>query len=136
MSCYYAILTNLSTTFYTLYGLSNTQISLVTFSVGCGGGLSTLTLGGLLDWNYRRHAKRLDFPLLKNHQIDLAEFPIELARLQISLPLILLGALAVIGYGWSLGNKTSVAAPIVFLVIVGYGVTAASQVISVLMSDI
>lgn len=136
MSCYYAILTNISTTFYTLYGLSNTQISLVTLTVGSGSILSSFTLGNLLDWNYRRHAKRLNFPISENRQMDLSHFPIELVRLQVGLPIMLLGALAVVGYGWTLRTTISIAVPIVFLFVVGFGVTATTQVTSVLMSDI
>lgn len=136
MACYYAILTNISTTFYSLYDFSNTKISLVTLSVGGGSIVSSFTVGNLLDWNFRRHAKKLNLPLSKGYQIDLADFPIETARLEISLPFMFLEALAVVGYGWTLSDKISVAVPIIFLFIVGYGVTATSQVISVLMADI
>lgn len=136
MACYYAILTNISTTFYSLYDFSNTKISLVTLSVGGGSIVSSFIVGNLLDWNFRRHAKKLNLPLSKGYQIDLADFPIETARLEISLSFMFLEALAVVGYGWILSDKISVAVPIIFLFIVGYGVTATSQVISVLMADI
>lgn len=133
MSCYYAVLTNISKTFYGLYGFSNTQISLVALSVGGGSIVSTFTTGRLMDWNYRRHATKLNFPLSK---IDLSGFPIEQARLEIGLPPMLLGAIGVLGYGWTLRNDISVAVPIIFLFIVGYGITSTSQVLYVLMADI
>lgn len=136
MSCYYAILTNISESFYILYGFSDTQISLVALSIGGGSIVSSFTIGRLLDWNYRRHAKRLNFPVSEEYQMDLSSFPIELARLEIGLPPMFLGAVAVIGYGWTLSSGISVAVPIVFLFIVGYGVTATTQILYVLMADI
>lgn len=136
MACYYAILTNMSNTFYSLYNFSNIQISLVALSVGGGSIVSSFTIGRFLDWNYRRHAKRLNISLSKHIQMDLSNFPIELARLEIGMPAMLAGALGAIGYGWTLRSNISVAVPIVFLFIVGYGVTATTQVLNVLMSDI
>ncbi|KAE8156683.1 major facilitator superfamily domain-containing protein [Aspergillus tamarii] len=133
MSCYYAVLTNISKTFYGLYGFSNTQISLVALSVGGGSIVTTFTTGRLMNWNYRRHATKLNFPLSK---IDLSGFPIEQARLEIGLPPMLLEAIGVLGYGWTLRNDISVAVPIIFLFIVGYGITSISQVLYVLMADI
>lgn len=136
MACYYAILTDMSEAFHSLYGFSSIQVSLVAFSVGAGSVFSSFTTGILVDWNYRRHAKRLNFPLSKHRQIDLSDFPIELARLEIGLPLSFLGAAGVIGYGWTLSSGISVAVPIVFLFFVGYGVTATSQTLFVLMADL
>ncbi|EFR02297.1 hypothetical protein MGYG_05295 [Nannizzia gypsea CBS 118893] len=136
MACYYAILTNISKTLYNLYNFSNVQISLAALSIGGGSILSSFTIGIFLDWNYRRHAKRLNLPLSRDYQMDLSNFPIELSRLQVGLPAMLLGALGAIGYGWTLSSDISVAVPIVFLFIVGYGITATTQVLNVLMSDI
>lgn len=136
MACYYAILTSISNTFYGLYGFSNIQISLVALSIGGGSIVSSFTTGVLLDWNYRRHARKLNLPLSKNYQMDLSNFPIEQTRLEIGLPAMFLGALGTIGYGWTLRSNISAAVPIVFLFIVGYGVTAATQVLNALMSDI
>ena len=98
--------------------------------------LSAFTAGLLVDWNYRRHAKRLNFPVKRNRQADLAEFPIELARMQIALPLLLTGAVAIIGYGWMLSHKISLAGPAIMLFILGYCLSAGFQVLNVLMVDI
>ena len=136
MACYYSILSNISNTFYNLYRFSNIKISLIALSIGGGSIISSFTTGTLLDWNYRRHAKRLNFSVSKNCQMDLSNFPIELTRLEIGLPAMFSGALAAIGYGWTLSSNIPVAVPIVFLFIVGYGITATTQVLNVLMSDI
>lgn len=98
--------------------------------------ISAFTTGKLIDWNYRRHAKRLDFPLVKNRQTDLANFPVELARMQICLPLLVIGAIAVVAYGWILTQRVSLAAPIIMLFIFGYTLIAGSQALNVLMVDL
>ena len=121
---------------YDLYGFSNTQISLVALPVGAGTIVSSFVTGILLDWNYRRHARKLKIPLQKHIQIDNSKFPLEQARLEIGLPLMFLEVIGVIGYAWTLRSGMSIAGPIVFLFFVGYGVSATSQVSIVLMADI
>lgn len=121
---------------YDLYGFSNTQISLVALPVGAGTIVSSFVTGALLDWNYRRHARRLGVKLDKHVQIDSSKIPLELARLQVGLPLMFLVVIGVVGYSWTLRRGMSIAAPLVFLFVVGYGVSATSQVSIVLMADI
>lgn len=120
---------------YDLYGFSNTQISLVALPVGAGTIVSSFVTGMLLDWNYRRHARKLNISLEKHIQVDNFKLPLELARLQIGLPLMFLVVVGVVGYAWTLRRDTSIAGPLVFLFIVGYGVSATSQVTIVLMAD-
>lgn len=121
---------------YDLYGFSNTQISLVALPVGAGTIVSSFATGALLDWNYRRHARNLGIKLEKQVQIDNSKLPLELARLQVGLPLMFLVVVGVVGYSWTLQRGMSIAGPLVFLFIVGYGVSATSQVSIVLMADI
>ncbi|KAI3339398.1 major facilitator superfamily domain-containing protein [Ustulina deusta] len=134
--CYYAIFTDMSKILYDLYGFSSTQTSLVALPVGVGTIVSSFVTGKILDWNYRRHARKLEIPLQKHIQIDNSNFPLELARLQIGLPLMFLVVVGVVGYAWTLRSGMSIAGPIIFLFIVGYGVSATSQVSIVLMADI
>ena len=56
--------------------------------------------------------------------------------MQIALPLLFLGAAAVVGYGWMMDHKVSLAGPIVILFILGYSLVAGFQVLNVLMVDI
>ncbi|KAG4027607.1 hypothetical protein MFRU_028g00290 [Monilinia fructicola] len=134
--CYYAIFTDMSEILYNLYGFSNTQISLVALPVGAGTIVSSFVTGMLLDWNYRRHARKSKITLQKQIQIDDSNFPLELARLEVGLPLMFLEVIGVIGYAWTLRKGISIAGPLVFLFFVGYGVSATSQVSIVLMADI
>ena len=136
MSCYYALSTGISDSFSNLYGFDELHVSFMFLPVGGGSVIAAFTTGALVDWNYRRHAKRLNFPVVKNRQTDLTDFPIELARIQIGLPMLIGGALAVIGYGWMLNHKISLAGPIIMLFLLGYCLVAGFQVLNVLMLDI
>lgn len=136
MADFYAISTGASTALGTIYSFDDLRVSLCFLPIGCGGILSAFTTGKLVDWNYRRHATRLCIPVDKLRQRDLSDFPIEKARLEIALPLFYLGSLAVVGYGWALEARVSLAGPIVLLFLMGYGVTAAFQVLNVLMVDL
>ena len=104
--CFYAISAGASVAFHTLYGFDELKISLMFLPLGMGSIVSAFTTGRILDWNYRRHARRLNFPVQKNRRTDLSEFPIELARMQVGLPLLLMGASTVIAYGKSLCSPT------------------------------
>lgn len=96
--------------------------------------------------NYRRHARRLNFPIVRNRQADLTHFPLELARLQIGLPLFILGACSVIVYGWVLHISNarnmndqapiSLAVPVILLFILGLCLSAGFQSLNILIIDI
>lgn len=136
LACFYAISTGASKAFQTLYGFNVLQVSLMFLPIGGGSLISAFTTGRLIDWNYRRHARKLNFPMHKNRQTDLSDFPIEKARMQVVLPLMLCGASAVVGYGWMLDHKVSLAGPIIMLFILGYCLIAGSQGLMALMIDI
>lgn len=133
---FYAISTGASSAFRHIYGFNDLQVSLMFIPIGVGGTISALTTGKAVDWNYQRHARRLGVPVDKSRQQDLTGFPIEKARLEVALPLFYLGAVAVLGYGWTMDHKVSLAGPIILLFIMGYAITAAFQVLNVLMVDI
>ncbi|KAM3070399.1 hypothetical protein ACMFMG_010226 [Clarireedia jacksonii] len=136
LACYYAISTGASSQFGSLYGFSQLKISLVFIPVGAGSILSAFTTGKLVDFNYRRHAKIHNFPLTKNRQLDLTNFPIEKARLEIAIPLFYLGAAAIIAYGWVMGHRVSIAGPVILLFVIGYALVASFQILNILMVDI
>ncbi|KAF2487046.1 major facilitator superfamily domain-containing protein [Neohortaea acidophila] len=135
-ACFYAISTGAAKAFHDVYHFDELYISLVFLPIGVGSIISAFTTGRLIDWNYKRHARALNFPIQKNRQTDLTDFPIERARMEIGLPIMLLGAVAVVGYGWLLDAKVSVAGPIIMLFILGYCLIAGSQALITLMVDI
>jgi len=136
LACFYAISTGASKAFASLYGFDDLYVALMFIPIGVGGIISAFTTGRLVDWNYRRHANRLNMPVVKNKQQDLIDFPIERARLEIALPLFYLGAAGVLGYGWMMDHKISLAGPIIMLFILGYALTASFQTLNVLLIDI
>ncbi|KAF2773603.1 MFS general substrate transporter [Teratosphaeria nubilosa] len=135
-SCFYALSTGASVAFGRLYGFDDLYVSLMFLPIGAGSVVSAFTTGKLVDWNYRRHAKRLNFPMVKNRQTDLSTFPIEQARMQIAVPLGFLAGAALIGYGWMMDHKVSLAGPVIILFVFGYCIIAVSQCLTILMVDI
>ncbi|OJJ45848.1 hypothetical protein ASPZODRAFT_152825 [Penicilliopsis zonata CBS 506.65] len=133
---FYAVMTGATTSFHDVYGMNNIQTGLMYVPIGAGGILSAFTTGRLVDWNFRRHAARANLPIIKNVRQDISNFNIERARLEVVLPVFLLGNLTVIGYGWILGHKVNLAGPVILLFIAGYALNATSQTLNALMVDL
>ena len=133
---FYCISSSLTVQFGRIYGVDETIQGLLFLPQAVGSIFSALTNGFLLDWNYRRHARRLGLEPKSKAQHDLTEFPIERARLQIGIPMLVISALSIMGYGWLLDAQTNIAGPIVFLVIVGYTALAGFNTMSVLIIDL
>ena len=137
LACFYAISTGASASFRDIYGFSDIKIALMFIPIGAGGIISAFTTGRLVDWNFRRHCKKQGVEIKKGVKMDLTDFPIEKARLEVSLPLYLGGIAAVIGYGWMLeAGKISLAGPVIMFLILGYCLIATNQGLNVLMVDI
>ena len=68
--------------------------------------------------------------------VIVANFPLEKARIQLILPLLLIGAGATIGYGWALERQTSVAVPLVLSFFIGMCVTWPFQIMNLLIVDL
>ncbi|KAK4889953.1 hypothetical protein LTR27_011283 [Elasticomyces elasticus] len=132
IACFYAISAGASSAFGKLYGFDELYVSLMFLPLGAGSIISMFTTGKLVDW----HAKRLNFPMVKNRQTDLIDFPIELARIQIALPLFVLAAVSQIGYGWMMDHKISLAGPVIMLLLFGYCLIGAIQTLNILIIDI
>jgi predicted MFS family arabinose efflux permease len=63
------------------YNFNSLQIGLCYLPYGIGSLTSRWTVGNLIDWNFRRHARLLGIEIIKNRQQRLADFPIVVARL-------------------------------------------------------
>ena len=135
-ACFYAVMTGATTSFHNVYHFNNIQTGLMYLPIGAGGVASAFTTGRIVDWNYRRHAKRAGLPVLKNVRQDLRNFNIERVRLEVALPMYYISLVSVIAYGWVLGHKVNIAAPIILLFICGWTLNATSQVLNALMVDI
>ncbi|KAH9206515.1 major facilitator superfamily domain-containing protein [Leptodontidium sp. 2 PMI_412] len=136
LAVHYLILTGIPSIYAAAYNLNEIQIALVYIPYGFGSVVSAFTTGKLVDWNYRRHAKRLDFPLVLNRKLDLTDFPIERARLEVALPLLYFGSALIIVYGWLLTLNVSLAGPLILLFFITWCIFAIYQVTAILVVDI
>jgi predicted MFS family arabinose efflux permease len=133
---FYAVMTGASTSFHKIYRFNDLHAALMYLPIGGGGVLSAFTTGRLVDWNYRRHAKRAGLTVVKNVRADIRNFNIERARLEVALPLYYISNLAMLTYGWVLGHKVNLAAPVILLFIIGWSIIGTSQVLNALMVDL
>ncbi|PSN59496.1 MFS general substrate transporter [Corynespora cassiicola Philippines] len=122
--------------FKAAYGLDELKIGLCYISMGTGSLVASLTMGHVVDWNFKRHAARLNIPITRGKQQDLRNFPIEVVRLQVVAPGHLLGTVAFIAYGWTIKYQTHIAWPEVALFFVGFGVSTAFNITNTLLIDL
>ncbi|KAJ9317094.1 hypothetical protein DTO271D3_2833 [Paecilomyces variotii] len=121
--------------FHESYHLNDLQIGLCYLPFGIGSTIASIVNGKFLDYNYRRLARQHGFPIVKNRHTDLANFPIEKARLQIAFPLLTIGSLAVIAFGWCLQYNVHIAAPTIILFFLGLALTGSFNTVSTLLVD-
>jgi MFS family permease len=133
---FYDVAASIPPIFRSSYGLSDLQIGLCYLPFGVGSSLASILNGKFLDHNYRRIATQLGFPLVRNRQMDLRNFPIEKARLQIAFPLITLACLFVIAFGWCLNYNVHIAAPTIILFFLGLCLTGSFNTVSTLLIDL
>src|ERR1041384_5887713 len=91
--------------------------------------------GKLMDWNYRRWAKKLNLPFEKKQKADLRNFPIEKVRLQpvfIFTPLV---AAAYMPMGWVLQRHVHLAVPLILQFIGAYCQVSCGNALSSLIVD-
>ena len=131
-----AITTGLPSQFHDIYHFNDLQIGLSCIPMGVGSCLSAITVGRLADWNYKRHATHLGVSVDKRRQQDLSDFPIEVARLEIALPLVGLAAATLTAYGWVLQTEQQLAAPLILLFFVGVAGSGAFSIVSTLVVDV
>ncbi|KAI8626548.1 MFS general substrate transporter [Xylariaceae sp. FL1651] len=133
---FYAIATAIPAQFASRYGFDGLKIGLVYIPLGVGSIVSVFMMGKLANWNYRRHCKKLDIPYDRSRQQDMAGFPIEQVRLQVSLPFLAIFTLVLIGWGWAIQYRAHLAVEIVLLFIAGISLTGFSNILSTLIVDI
>ena len=121
---FYGVTASLSTSFEEIYPyLTQTDIGLCFLAIGGGMFIGTTLTGKIMDAHYRKIRNNL-VPQAQTEPkkaIDPGSlpdsFPIERARLQIMPYLIVVYTSCVIGYGWSLQAKTSIAVPLILQII-------------------
>lgn len=85
---YYSVTTGIPAQFKELYNFQDLGIGLSFIPAGLGSLFSATFNGILVDWNYRRIQVQIGETISKNSKPDHSNFPIERARLQIGLPMM------------------------------------------------
>ncbi|QKX52944.1 uncharacterized protein TRUGW13939_00015 [Talaromyces rugulosus] len=133
---WYTVTASLATQFTVVYGLDTLQVGLCYVPFGLGAAVSIFVNGKLLDWNYRRVALANGCTVDKKKGDDLAKFPIEHARLAIVWPLVYVGGIVMIGYGWTIEKHTHIAAPLVLTFVMALTMTACYNSMNILLVDL
>lgn len=118
------------------YNLNELETGLCYIANGMGSLISSLTMGHVVDWNFRRHAKAMGMTITKGKQQDLSKFPIERVRLQIVIPGHIVGIFGLLCFGWTVRFQTHIAGPEVALFITGFGVSTAFNITNGLLIDL
>ncbi|KAM0484208.1 hypothetical protein ACHAPX_001627 [Trichoderma viride] len=126
----------LSTQFAEIYNFDELEVGLCFLPYGLGCCLTVVLQGYVVDWNYRRIAKKLGVDASHGRRNEIGDFPIESARIQPIYPSLLVGAVAVIGYGWALQAETSVAVPLVLVFLIGMLVPSTFSILNTLIVDL
>jgi len=133
---FFSVLSTLPSQLQQKYGFNSLQVGLCYLPYGIGSMTSRWTVGTLVDWNFRRHARRLGIEIVKNRQQRLSDFPIEIARLQITLPLVYAGCVSMTVYSWVMNYRTNLAGPVIMLFFTGHTVTGAFSSLNTLVVDV
>lgn len=131
-----AISAALPTQFTKIYGFNSLEIGCMFLPMAGGSVIAVGVAGKALNWNYRRHATRLGLTVDKTRQIDLIDFPIERARLEVAIPLLYVSAIVMISWGWALESQTSVAVPCVLSFCMGVVYIGVINVFNALITDL
>lgn len=118
------------------YGYDELKVGLCFLTIGCGCLTSALSMGPVVDWNFRRHAKRVGLVINKGKQQDLRDFPIERARIEVVIPNHAIGTLALIAFGWAIKYRVHIAIPEVILFFIGFGISTSFNTTNTLLIDL
>ncbi|KAJ4422874.1 hypothetical protein N0V82_002399 [Gnomoniopsis sp. IMI 355080] len=126
----------LSTQFKDIYGYNDLQIGLCYLPYGAGCLGAAIGQGYMLDWYYRRTAKKIGFTVDRKRGDDLSNFPIEKARIIPVYYFVTVGLIAMALYGWVLELKPSVAAPLCLQFVIGLCITGSFGILNTLIVDL
>lgn len=135
-SGFYMVITGFPSQLQQGYNYNTLQIGLCYMPSGFGSLSAAFVVGRIQDWNFRRHAKRLGIVIDKKKQQDLVNFPIELSRIQVTMPLVACACVVIIGFGWVMQYRTSLAGPLIFLYISTFCLSGAFNGLSALIVDL
>lgn len=132
----YAIATAAPNIFATLYGFDDLEVGLMYLPMAAGSLFAVALVGPGMNWNYRRHARKLGLTVDRSQRMDLSNFPIEKVRLQIALPLLILGAGVLLSWGWVTNNRGDIEEVCALVFVTGIGLVGVNNSINALIIDI
>jgi predicted MFS family arabinose efflux permease len=133
---YYIILTGLPQQLESTFNYNSIQVGLCYIPMGFGAIVARQVTGRLVDWNFRRHGKRLGIVILKSQQTNIDNFPVERARLEIAFPLAYLSCVVIVPYGWIMNmHDPPLPAALVLLFFTTFSLSGSFQCLQVLMID-
>ncbi|KAI1137233.1 MFS general substrate transporter [Hypoxylon sp. FL0543] len=132
----YAVATAVPTLFSEIYGFDGLKVGLIYLPMAIGSIFSVALVGKGMNWNYRRHARKLGITVDRDRQMDLSNFPIERARIEVAIPPLVLSMVIITAWGWALENKVSVGVVCVLVFLLGLGLVSTTSVFSALIADV
>jgi MFS family permease len=135
-SGFYMVITGMPSLLQQHYNFNTLQIGLCYIPSGCGSLTAAVFIGRVQDWNFRRLANKQGMVVDKKKQQDISNFPIELSRLQVTMPLVAIAGFIIVGFGWVIEFRTSFAGPLIFLFISTFCLSGAFNGLSALIVDL
>lgn len=135
-SGFQAIATELPTQFKAIYGFDSVMIGVMYLPLAGGAMISTAVFGKQMNKNFRKYATRAGISIEAGQEVDMNKIDVERARLEITLPSLLISTAGIVCWGWVLEQKTSIAAPCVLLFFMGVGLNGVMATTNALLMDI
>lgn len=135
-STYSCLQASLSTLFLDLYQISGVVSGLIYIPFGVGCAIAAYATGSLLDKDYGKIATERGITVEKSKSDNLANFPIERARLQKVTIFVAVGAALIMGYGWQLEARVTIAGLLVTQFFIGLTIQTLFTSLNTLLVDI
>ncbi|KAJ6006997.1 hypothetical protein N7522_005348 [Penicillium canescens] len=129
------VLSSITEIYTAQYGLDELEIGLCYITLGTGSIVASVVTGRLLDWNYRRMGLKRAADSTSGQTTE-DKIPVEKARSMVTIPLVVLGSVTVLAFGWVLKYGEPLPAPEVLLFFVGVGQTGGFISTSTLLVDL
>ncbi|KAH6661994.1 major facilitator superfamily domain-containing protein [Halenospora varia] len=133
---YGCIQASMSTLFIQLYGFNQLQAGLIYLPFGAGCAIASFLSGHIMNWDYRRTARNHGLVIDKVAGDDMAKFPIEKARYRSILYPVIMSSCCIVGYGWALHTRTTVAVPLILQFLIGGTISVVFNMCGTLLVDL
>ncbi|KAI7930063.1 hypothetical protein M0657_001868 [Pyricularia oryzae] len=130
------ILATMSPQLHSIYNLNEFQVGLCYLPYGFGCFFSAIVQGYLLDWNYRRTARKVGMKIDMKRGDDLTKFPIEKARIQLIAPMLGIGIISTICYSWIMQTEQALGLVLFFGFLIGVTVNGSFSMMNTLIVDL